>query len=285
MKKNKNSVCGVYKVTLPDGKIYIGQSTNVYYRIHAYKWHYKSLICNVYKAIAEQGIEGCTFEVLQECTKDQLDYFEYLYIKMYNARNPEIGFNIRPGGYSSGLAEETKEKLSKIKKELFKNDRDLYNRTVARIKSVPKSGRDNGMYGSGKSFVKFDLDFNLIAEYYSLFDIIETGELDCRNIYKCCYRRKLCKTVKGFIWRFKDDCVIKDGKLIEDLIINDYSKISQYKGVKFIPIEDKWAASYWSRPLKKYLRVGTFETEIKAYRAYLHYKEKYENSNGYTLFI
>ena len=57
--------CGIYKITSPSGKIYIGQSVNIKDRIKAYKCgHCKEqpFVCN---SILKHGWENHKFEIIE----------------------------------------------------------------------------------------------------------------------------------------------------------------------------------------------------------------------------
>lgn len=95
---------GIYKITNNiNGKFYIGRAKNIEKRWRAHKTncfdpkaidYYKCL----YKAIREYGLENFTFEVIEECSEEELTEKEGYYISFYNANNPEIGYN-RTNGY------------------------------------------------------------------------------------------------------------------------------------------------------------------------------------------
>ena len=86
---------GIYKITNQiNNKIYIGQSVDISKRWHYYKsppetLNYKSKIIS---AIKKYGIENFTFEVLEECSINELDKKEYYYIKLYDSIDK--GYNI-----------------------------------------------------------------------------------------------------------------------------------------------------------------------------------------------
>ena len=56
---------GIYKITNPTNKIYIGQSTNIGNRFK----HYKSLDCkrqsSLYKSFLKHGVENHNFEIIE----------------------------------------------------------------------------------------------------------------------------------------------------------------------------------------------------------------------------
>ncbi len=281
----KEKICGIYKITSPSNRVYVGQSQDIYKRIKTYKSSLAKYQTKLYNSFRKYGFENHIFEIIMVCEREYLNFYEKQFIKDLNCCDQKKGLNSMTGGDATQMTKELRKKISRIQKKRFKNDPELYKRTVEQIKSVPKSGRDNPIYGTGRSFLKFDLEFNLIKEYKSKFDIIEESPLGAINIYKCCNRHKMYKTVKGFIWRFKDDCLVDNNKLIENISIKKFTKVSKYKGVRFAHKENIWFASYWSSPLKKYLYIGRFKKEIDAHIAYTHFKYNYENPNSNTLLV
>ena len=78
---------GIYKVTSPKGKIYIGQSKNVEKRFR----YYKSLHCKnqiaLYRSFVKHGFENHSFEVIEECDVDLLNERERYWQEYYNVLN------------------------------------------------------------------------------------------------------------------------------------------------------------------------------------------------------
>lgn len=99
----------IYKTTnLINGKIYIGQKKS-------------SKILNSYigsgsimrKAIQKYGKENFKREIIDICNShEELQEKEMYWIAYYNARNPEIGYNIKEGGNSSPCVEYVRNKIS-----------------------------------------------------------------------------------------------------------------------------------------------------------------------------
>ena len=92
--------CGIYKITnILDNKCYIGQSVDIYKR-----WcdHCK---CGcgmdtpknnkLYAAMLKDGLENFTFELLEECPKEELNKKEAFYINLYESN--DYGYNITKG--------------------------------------------------------------------------------------------------------------------------------------------------------------------------------------------
>jgi group I intron endonuclease len=73
---------GIYKITSPSGKIYIGQSTNIPER----EKHYKKKKCikqpKIFNSLNKHGWDKHIFEIIEECHIDKLDERE-IYWKQY----------------------------------------------------------------------------------------------------------------------------------------------------------------------------------------------------------
>ena len=110
-----NRICGIYKITSPTGKIYIGQSVNINKRIG----HYKCASCKeqvkLYHSIKKHGWSKHQFEILCECDKTELNDLEKHYIKFYDTFNTEHGLNLSDGGHTTKFTKESREKISKSK--------------------------------------------------------------------------------------------------------------------------------------------------------------------------
>lgn len=92
--------CGIYKITnLITDECYIGQSNDIYRR---WSDHCKCGLGidtpvgnKLYKAIQEYGLENFTFELLVECSQDELNEKEKYFIELYQADT--FGYNSTKG--------------------------------------------------------------------------------------------------------------------------------------------------------------------------------------------
>jgi group I intron endonuclease len=107
----ENIKIGIYKITSPNGNIYIGQSSNIKKRFNFYKNLKCKLQLRLYNSFIKYGVENHKFEIICECEKIKLDCLEKFYIKEYNTFNTKHGLNLREGGNTSNLSEESKEKI------------------------------------------------------------------------------------------------------------------------------------------------------------------------------
>lgn len=126
---------GIYKVVSPTNRVYIGQSRNIKKRIS----NYKCLDCKkqkrLYASFLKYGVHNHKFEILEECTIDNLntkeryyqDLYEVLSIKGLNCTLTEHGLKamvysdetrlkMSKSRIGIKLSEKTKEKLRAIGK-------------------------------------------------------------------------------------------------------------------------------------------------------------------------
>ena len=88
-----NKICGIYKITNKiTGEPYIGLSTDVTHRLS----RHKSKGTRLKKVIEEYGVDNFTFEIVEECSFEELVDKEKYYIKLFDAE--DNGMNLSPGG-------------------------------------------------------------------------------------------------------------------------------------------------------------------------------------------
>ena len=94
---------GIYKITNQvNNKSYIGQSIHIEKRVKEHFWKaqcQKDVSFNsiLHQAIRKYGAENFKWEVLEECSIENIDKLEQNYIKQYNTISPN-GYNILVGG-------------------------------------------------------------------------------------------------------------------------------------------------------------------------------------------
>ena len=104
---------GIYKITNPKGKIYIGQSVDINRRKSCYKNQYENQIGKrIYNSINKYGWENHIFEVIKECSVMELNEMEIYYINHFNCILE--GLNIKEGG-SHGKHNDTTKQIIRLK--------------------------------------------------------------------------------------------------------------------------------------------------------------------------
>lgn len=105
---------GIYKITSPSKKVYIGQSINIKKRWYYHKSVYKTKKSKLYSSFIKYGIEKHKFEIIAICLIEDLNTVEKYYVDLYQCFNSKNGLNLKDGGGSKGcVSEETKLKISK----------------------------------------------------------------------------------------------------------------------------------------------------------------------------
>lgn len=109
---------GIYKITNKiNQKSYIGQSINVERRLKSHKSNYKNKNnkTDLYLEMRKYGIENFTFEILKECSKEELNFYEEKFICYFDTFNN--GYNLTTGGLSWKHRQAFREYISKVNKE------------------------------------------------------------------------------------------------------------------------------------------------------------------------
>lgn len=112
-------IVGIYKITSPSGKVYVGQSWDIKKRWSDHRGAFKSSGFRLENSIKKYGHNSHTFEIIHELPADLdqsiLDTYEILYISQY--KNCGVGMlNLMSGGSNGKHCEESKIKMSKVQK-------------------------------------------------------------------------------------------------------------------------------------------------------------------------
>jgi len=105
---------GIYKITNPVGKIYIGCTIDWSRRLNEYQSLKVKGQSKIYDSLLYHGVKNHFFEFIEECSSDNLYEREIIWITFYNS--VENGLNIRLGGRNGNLTQNTKDKISEALK-------------------------------------------------------------------------------------------------------------------------------------------------------------------------
>jgi group I intron endonuclease len=183
-------ICGIYKITSPTGKIYIGQSKDISKRVETYR----NIRCvkqiRLYRSIIKYGWDTHTFEIIHRCYESELNNLEKYYIKFYDCFDTPHGLNLTTGGDSpivsietkiriglaskgriphnkgKSLSDITKQKLSVSHKGLVAHNKGIsFSEKTKQNMSLSKMGNV-----SKTSYYKiYDNDNNLIYQFFGKF--------------------------------------------------------------------------------------------------------------------
>jgi len=182
---------GIYKITNPNGKVYIGQSINVIERLY----HYKRLDCKeqpkIYNSLKKYGLKNHTFEVICYCEISKLNELERYYQDFYNVVDNGLNCRLTVSNDRSGkFSEETKLKMSiaqkgrivseesKLKMSLSRKGKRLgsenyfFNKKHSNESKLKMSKTLKEKYKNNTSrFSKIILDLNTGVFYYSVIEL------------------------------------------------------------------------------------------------------------------
>lgn len=133
LKTDVNKLSGIYKITSPTKKVYIGQSVDVYIRMMTYQRNVPYSQRKLHNSINKHGINKHTFEVLEYCNVELLNEKERYYQDLYSAIGKN-GLNLvltTASDRSGFVSEETKEK-----KRLSMLGRKHSPETIQKLKNV-----------------------------------------------------------------------------------------------------------------------------------------------------
>lgn len=182
---------GIYKITNPKGRVYIGQSVNAEDRLS----HYKRLDCKeqpkIYNSLKKYGVNSHKFEIVCFCELDKLNELERYYQELYNCINNGLNCRLTKTNDRSGFfSKETRLKMSisqkgrivsvesKLKMSINRKGKNkgienpFFNKKhslESKLKmSKSRKGTKTGLENYGSNII---LDLNTGVFYYSVNDL------------------------------------------------------------------------------------------------------------------
>jgi group I intron endonuclease len=160
---------GIYKITNPSGKIYIGQSINIDKRKSKYVANHTQGQPKIQRSITKYGWEKHEFDIIEECAIEQLDeretYWKQHYLTQFNNDWEMVLFcNL----YDSGGGPKSEE---------WKKSRYI-------------------------PIIQYDLKGNFIQEWDSGTHYAESRGLNSSTLIIMCLKNK-SKTAYGSLWKYK----------------------------------------------------------------------------------
>jgi len=198
---------GIYKITSPSGKVYIGQSTNIENRFNDYR-HYTSCRRQVrlYASLRKYGPKQHEFEIVEECPVEQLNARERYWQDLLLVTG-DHGLNCKLTG-----ADDKTGQHSEASKYLMRQKQGGANNP-----NYGKRGAETSCFGRkrtdaerevikayqatrGRIVQQFDLNGNLVSEA-RIRDFAAQGHSQ-GNISSCCTGR--LKTHHGYVFKYKE---------------------------------------------------------------------------------
>ncbi len=172
---------GIYKITNPSGKVYIGQSVDIGSRLKQYRRcnNMNNIGPKIFYSIKKHGWEKHTVQILEECPVDQLNAREVYWKNLHILDTGWEGvlFCELHDNSTGPKSEETKKKISATLK--------------GRSAVTPK-----------KAVLKYTKEGILVGEFSSQSEAAKSVNVKASAaICECCQEKR--KTYKGFIWKYK----------------------------------------------------------------------------------
>ena len=103
---------GIYKITNPKGRIYVGQSINIENRFKTYKREFGINQSKLYNSFLKYGADAHKFEVITECKTSELNELERFYQEIYCCVKNGLNCNyVKTNSRSGKVSEETRLKM------------------------------------------------------------------------------------------------------------------------------------------------------------------------------
>jgi len=111
MKNSNKNIIGIYKITNPLGKTYIGQSVDIERRFKEYRTFKCKQQPKIYNSLKKYTPENHIFEIIEYCCLEQLNSQEIYWKLFYNSVNEGLNCELYDKGGGS-RSNETKLKIS-----------------------------------------------------------------------------------------------------------------------------------------------------------------------------
>ncbi len=133
---------GIYCLTSPSGKSYIGQSVNIEKRLSVYRLLFCKGQRKLYNALLKHGFDSFDVKVLEECDRTDLSSREVFWINFLDT--VATGYNLKEGGHNGIYSEESKARMSKATKGRKLTEVQRKKMSLARTgKRLSATTRDN----------------------------------------------------------------------------------------------------------------------------------------------
>lgn len=202
----KRGVIGIYIIrNAADGKVYIGQSVDVEYRVCN---HFSKLKWNRHdnehmQRAYNKNPDSFSWELLCECAGSELDAREIQLIEQHHCADPEYGYNKSYGGQMQHRATaETKRKMSDAKKgKRFTPEHCAKIGQANTRRKLSEETKRRIAKGHGKPVLQLDMEGNVIAKHASLKDAAQAVGLKSSNSIRNALSG-ITKQSAGFRWTY-----------------------------------------------------------------------------------
>lgn len=215
---NKPVICGIYKITSPSGRVYVGHSIDIYWRWVSYINEVCKTQPKLYRSLQKYGSENHTFDILEECDFNSLLIKERYWQEFYDVIGPK-GLNCLLVGTSEKKAvfsEEYKRKIGEKSLGRVAWNKGLpcteENKINLRIKALERNSkktdqekviqRNKILKSCGKKISQYSLEGDFIASYESINEAFKITGITRQTIRNSLNKER---KPKYFKWEYSQE--------------------------------------------------------------------------------
>lgn len=194
-------IVGVYKITSPSEKIYIGQSTNIYLR---WERDYYTLQCKdqpkLYNSLKKYGPENHKFEIIEECSLEQLNERERYWQDIYNVLSKN-GLNLLLTSTNDKSGKHSNDTINKMKSywsEYYKSNSG-HNKGIKQSEETRLKKSNSAL---ARHVFQYSLNGSFIKSWNRIIDVERQLNIANQSITNCC--KGIKNSAGGFVWRYQD---------------------------------------------------------------------------------
>jgi len=184
---------GIYKITNPKGRIYIGQSIKIETRWKSYKKMHCTQQPKIYNSLKKYGPQNHTFEVIEECEPSELDNREVFYKIKYDSVTEGLNCEL----YDTGGGEKS-EKTRKKMSLTHKGTKKPWAGKNSIISPPQRKRMIEGMENIKNPLYQYNLEGEFIKKWNK--PKYASKELNINNGYLHTITDNLYKTLGGYRW-------------------------------------------------------------------------------------
>ena len=197
---------GIYKITNPKDKIYIGQTIDFERRIYQYKMLNCKEQPKLYNSLKKYGFENHKIELIYQCDIDSLTFFERYYQEIYKTieDNNLNCFLVTTKDKTGKHTDETKSKISNALKGRKKSAAHMsklpQNQKGYKAKPRSESFKVNQSLNNGRNrkVYQYEKDGTFVKEWFNISEA--ERRLGHKNISYAALGK--LKTCGGFKWSY-----------------------------------------------------------------------------------